>query len=398
MPTTVAHPDGGDGRYPGVRISRHVRRVAVSGVAALAAATAAQPAAAAVDSTARLSPAFNGSVYAIAYRGDTVYVGGSFTRTTVDGETADRDRLAAFDARTGRLLDWAPRADGTVRALAVSGPSVYAAGDFNRVSGRARDSLVRIDAGTGAVGTFRHGIEGSPRALAVGNGRLYLGGTISEVDGEQRQRLAAFSLATGELDDDWTPTADNTVYALAYSAEKVYLGGSFHRTDGVRSTLRLSAVDSESGELDETFRPAPPAVVYAVAVDDTGVYAAMGGWGGRAAAFGKSTGATRWNRFFDGDAQAIAVLDGTAYIGGHFDRACTSGDIGAQGTCAEASAARVKLAAVNADGALASWAPQANGIVGVRTIAVDPRRGTVAAGGDFTTIGGQSQRRFASFG
>lgn len=381
-----------------MRISQQVRRAAVTSAAALAACAAAQPALAAVGTTARMAPSFNGSVYAIAYRGNTVYVGGSFTSTTVGGRTASRERLAAFDARTGALLDWAPRADDTVRALAVSGPSVYAAGDFDRVSGRERDSLARIDAGSGAVGTFRHGIDGSPRALAVGNGRLYLGGTFNRVDRQDRQRLAAFSLTTGELDEKWTPTADDTVYSLAYSDSKVYLGGSFHRTDDARSTLRLSAVDATSGELDSGFRPSPPAVVHSVAVDGANVYAAMGGQGGSAAAYHKSTGRTRWLRVFDGDAQAVAVLDGTAYVGGHFDRACTTGETGAHGTCSQGSTSRVKLAAVNGDGSLAGWAPQANGIVGVRTIAVDRNHGTVAAGGDFTTIGGRAQRRFASFG
>jgi hypothetical protein len=372
-------------------------RVSVSLAAAFLVLVGAQPAQAAVGTSARLAPSFNGSVYAIAYRGSTVYVGGSFTSTTAGGRSAARERLAAFDSRTGELLDWAPRADDTVRALAVSGSSVYAAGDFDEISGHPRDSLARMDAGSGEVGAFAHDIDGGARALAVGAGRLYLAGSFGRVDGGERRRLAAFSLATGELDDDWTPGADGTVYSLAYANSRVYLGGNFHQTNGVRSTPRLSAVDPASGDLDRDFRPSPPAVVYAIAADDNRVYAAMGGPGGRAAAFSTATGRTGWVRVFDGDAQAVAALDGVAYVGGHFDRACTDGDTGAYGTCREGSQSRVKLAAVDPDGSLDDWAPQANGVMGVRTVAADRASGMVAVGGDFTMIGGRAQRRYAAF-
>lgn len=380
-----------------MRISQHVRRAATVVAATLAACAAATSAHAAVGSAARLSPQFNGSVYAIAYHGDTVYVGGSFTGAVIDGRFVHRERLAAFDTRSGDLLDWAPAADDTVRALAVSGESVYAAGNFTEISGHPRDAIARLDGESGAVGAFSHQVTGIPQALAVGDGKLYVGGTISEVDSSSRSRLAAFSLHNGKLDTRWRPTTDNTVNALAYRDERVYLGGNFHRTDGVRSTLRLSAVDATTGDVDDDFRPKPPAVVYAIAVDDDGVYVAMGGQGGRAAAY-TPQGQTRWVRVFDGDAQAIAVLDGTAYVGGHFDQACTTGFNGRRGACDDRSKSRVKLAAITPDGSLSGWAPQANGIVGVRTIVVDPIRHTVAVGGDFTTIGGKSQKRYAFFG
>lgn len=351
----------------------------------------------AVTARARPSaPTFNGGVYAVAHRGTTVFVGGSFTSAVSGGHAYQRQRLAAFDARTGALLSWAPPTDGTVRALVATGTSVYAAGDFHVVGGRARDSLARLSPSSNSVGGFDHSLAGTPYALAVANGRLYLGGSFTGVDGSQRRNLAAFSLADDRLDTRWRPAADDTVHALAVHGPRVYLGGSFHAVDAVHGTLRLAAVNGASGAVDPAFLPRAPAEVHALAVDPAGIYVATGGVGGRALAY-TYAGVRRWQRTFDGDLAAIAVDDGVAYVGGHFDSACLTDENGVHGTCAGGSMPRVKLAAVTSRGALAPWAPQANGVIGVRVLSFNRAARTLEVGGDFTMIGGLDRRRFASF-
>jgi hypothetical protein len=371
------------------------KALAVAGIIGAALAATGAPAQAAASDAV---PSFNGIVLAVAYSGSIVYVGGDFTAAVVNGKTVVRDRLAAIDARTGALLPWAPAADGRVKALAVNGSSVYAAGDFGTVGGQKRDSLARLDAASGAVsGTFKHAISGKPFAVAASNGRLYLGGSITAVDGQTRGRLAAFDLSTGTLDTRWKPTADDQVETIATGAGRIYVGGKFHKINSISGYDRLVALDPSTAAVVTGFKPKPPVIVYAVTVTSNGVYSAHGGQGGKINAYTLS-GTNRWSATFDGDVQAVAVLGDTVYAGGHFDKACRTPRTGDRGVCLDGSDPRVKLAALKAgNGVLQDWTADANGVDGVFALAASPGLGALAAGGAFTTIDGRSQKRFAQF-
>jgi hypothetical protein len=341
-------------------------------------------------------PSFNGTVLTVAYSGSTLYLGGDFTTALVKGKPFARSHLAAVNARTGTLLPWAPAADGRVKALAVSGSSIYVAGDFARVGGQSRDSVARIDAIRGTVSpTFKHSISGRPSAVVAASGRLYLGGSFSAVDGQTRTRLAAFNLTTGALDTTWRPTADDQVTALAAGAGRIYAGGKFRRVNGKSGYERLVALDPAGATIVPGFKPRPAAVVFGITATSDSVYTANGGQGGLLNSY-TIAGVNRWTATFDGDAQAVTTLNGRVYVGGHFDRACRTARTGAKGICLDGSDDRIKLAALDPrDGHLLEWTADANGVEGVLTLAGSPGLGAIAAGGAFTTIEGRPQKRLA---
>jgi hypothetical protein len=376
------------------RMKAAVIAATVTAVGIASAATAA-----AVSDRAQPLPTFNGGVYALAYSGNTLYLGGAFTQVVWNGKRIDRQGLAAIDAKTGTLLSWAPKADGTVDALAVDPAhhTVYAGGRFTSVDGAARGHLAAINATTGAVTTFRHSVSGTPEALAVSGGRIYVGGAFAAVDGRGRSNLAAFSLSTGALDTRWTPTADDTVYAVAPASGRIYVGGKFRQIDGLSGTGKLAAVDPASGARIAAFHPSLSILVYSIAIGPGGVYAAEGGQGGRAVDY-TTAGTPKWTFTTDGDIHAVTYLNGVLYTGGHYDNACKSAITGTHGFCVDGSIPRVKLAAVDAGtGTLLPWNPTGNGIHGVFALASDPSLDLVAASGEFTTINGASHGRFAQF-
>lgn len=222
------------------------------------------------DATTGIPRGFNphveGAVRALAVSGNTVYAGGDFAGRASVNQGKDRDHLAAFDAGDGTATPFDPRTDRTVRALALSGTTLYAGGDFTTVNNgtKRRTTLAAFDTATGTATAFKPEPSGPVNALALSNGRLYAGGSFTNVNDNNvlRYSLAGFDTANGRA-TPFDPSFDGPVFALdradgkalyaagAFSAAGVNPVGSFARFAD-RSSVQSSGIPSKSARMRTT--------------------------------------------------------------------------------------------------------------------------------------------------
>lgn len=325
-----------------------------------------------------------GEVDAIDVHGDTLYLGGTFTK--VNG--AARLRLAAISIATRKLLPWHPEAtakkrrDGAMVNLLEASPdgsTLFIAGDFATVDGAPRAGYAALDTATGKVTQWRPTVDGDVYDMVARGALVYLCGDFAHVDGRARTELAAVTAGTGEL-TSWDPQPNGAVNTVVPSAggATVYIGGSFTSAGG-KSRRGAAEVDARSG-VATTWDPNVAGEVDAILVAGRTVYL-----GGRfdgiadldranlAAVDARSALPTAWDPRTDREVDVLAAgTNGRVLAGGPFHT------VGAT--------ARFGLAALAPDGAsVLPWVPPVAGTI--RALAVDPRTGSVVFGGRYRLTG-----------
>ncbi len=328
----------------------------------------------------------DGVVTALAATGTTLYAGGDFA--TFLGQS--RARLAAYDTQTNSVTAWNPSADAAVRAIvpAAGGASVYVGGAFANAGGAPRAFLAEID-GAGTATAWNPGANAVVTALARAGDAVYAGGRFTQLGGAARNHAGAVHASTGVV-QAWDPNVDDAVLTLSASGGTMYLGGEFLNVGG-KVRLHAAAVDGATGAVapwhPATNDPVRVLVAGPNRVALGGSFEALGGHLRRnLAAIDLETGhLLPWRPRPDGAVLALAVArDRRLYVGGAFTA------INGQ--------SRDRLAAFDLPThALASWNPGADATVRALAAFTDPAGDTtVYAGGDFTMAGGQALSRLAA--
>ncbi|WP_314210558.1 hypothetical protein [uncultured Actinomyces sp.] len=201
------------------------------------------------------APTLNGAGRSLALSedGKTLYVAGEFDRVNDEWHS----RLAAFDISQGHgtlISSFQPVFSTTVKDIAVAGDTLYVGGYFTKVNNQQRTRLAALKASTGELLDWTASAEG-PNAqvyaieVSPDHSKVVIGGSFSSVNGSSKPGygMALLSASTGEVlpmpVNDTVRTAgekaaifdiavdDAGFYATAYSAvgrlDEANLEGSF---------------------------------------------------------------------------------------------------------------------------------------------------------------------------
>jgi hypothetical protein len=348
----------------------------------------------------------NGIVYAVAYVGGNVYIGGDFTKVRPPGAAAGtrevtRNHIAAFNATTGALTSFNHNVNATVFSLLPS-PSkarLYVGGDFTAIDGAARGHLAAFGLPSGALtGTWKPSVTGRVKSISTfGTGAtLYVGGSFGTAGGQPRTNVAAFNSNGALLGFRATP--DASVRALIASADgsRIVIGGSFNHVNG--TARRALAILNTAGAVQPQQSVIPTcSQVTSFARTATAVF--LGGEGTGTGCFdgtlalNPQTGAQLWRDNCLGATQAVQVIGSWLYVGSHAHN-CSSVVGGFGETFPAHHLMRENVSNGHID---PTWFPNTSGDpLGPRSLGTDGVR--LGVGGDFHQVNNKNQQGFTQFG
>lgn len=338
----------------------------------------------------------SGEIYDLARATDgSLFAGGKFSFILDPSTAVVRGNLFKLDS--SGLVDrtWSPTTDGSVRAIATDGSSVFIGGAFGFVNGQTRPLAAKISAsGQGVLDpVWNFGATGGTAVfdLAIGpSGSLFVGGLFS-VPGGNGNLIKVSTAGSGSQDPLWNLFVNSSVFALAVDgAGQLYVGGNFTQITSL--TRNFIARISPSGVADANWNPDASSQISSLALDGSGnlfvggLFATIGG-ASRQRIAKLSTGGTgaadaNWNPGASGPVRAL-LLDGAGGIvaGGEFTT------IGGQ-----PRSYLGKLSATGTGAVSGTWDPSANNFV----YALSPA-GVDAAyvAGSFTRLGNSNRTLIA---
>ena len=301
----------------------------------------------AVSALALPTTQINGIAWAQAVVGNTVYVGGSFSKARPAGVAAgksetSRANLLSYNLTTGALISgFAPKLNGQVKVITVSPDKtrIYVGGDFTQADGVSANRIAAYSTATGKLITaFKARLNGQVAAIAATNSTVYVAGTFSTAGaGTARARLAAFRASSGAL-TTWAPRVDDAPSALVITPNQktIVVGGRFTHVN-TAAAQGIGAVSASTG-----YAVAWPvnklihngntkSGIFSLSADNDTIYASNWnyGTGNFEGIFATTTtGAVKWLADCHGDTYAVYSMNNVVYDAGHAHTCANIGGFG----------------------------------------------------------------------
>lgn len=161
--------------------------------------------------------------------GTIMYLAGNFTK--INGQTRNRIGAVSTSADTGNVTGWNPNATGGyVRAMALSGTTMYVGGSFSNVGGQSRNRIAALDTtiNTNNATSWNPSANGLINTLVTRGSTVYAGGEFTNIGGSSRQRLAGLNMSVNTNNAiAWNPNADDTVNTIKIHNNTLLAGGWF---------------------------------------------------------------------------------------------------------------------------------------------------------------------------
>ena len=335
----------------------------------------------------------DGEVKAIYDDGDGVYIGGNFTQIGLNNQRAAlSNSVSGAHFGENLLVDnnvWASISDGN--------GGWYIGGDFLSINGTPRTRIAHILPNGELDPNWTASANAAVRTFEIHNNILYVGGEFTEVNGQNRGRLAALSTSDGSLISNFSINTDNHVFTMKVHDNNLYIGGNFFNVNqGGPNSQRLKIAIIELGSGTATLGTQHgfltgalgSGTVYSIDVNNDYIYV---GGSFSAPAF-PGGGADfrnlfRWNRSGDVvDNTFKPRPNNTVFVVKANGANCWLG--GNFNTVGVANDFRDRIAYVSTTGAAFPFRCDANGTV--RDIELGPA-GTMFVAGQFTQIGAGNQ-------
>ncbi|UOF01471.1 phage tail protein [Bdellovibrio reynosensis] len=130
--------------------------------------------------------------------------------------------------------------NGAINAAAVSSGVLFIGGGFSSVGGVSRANFASVDISSVSSPSILAAVSvnSSVSGLGIDNGYLYIWGSFGSIQGIAKSQLARIDITnpvSPTVDSAFGVSIDGSISALAFDANSVFVGGSFSKVDNVES-------------------------------------------------------------------------------------------------------------------------------------------------------------------